>query len=411
MQPNDPSSLPVGLHRDALRSLPAPALIMDPALRIVFANAAFEVLSGYGLPELLQEGRRILQDRGADGVLRDALDRGRGFRGEVLLLRKDGAPLRRLLTLAPVPDPRSTATYFVGVMAGLPDRPDTSSTIGRGDQERDAASARSAEGRRGSRPDFQKLETDLRGALDRDEIVAYFQPQYDSLTGALTGYEALARWHHPVHGTVPPDRFIPLAEADGLIAGLGAEMLEQACRFADLVAAGRPLRMEVNVSVEQLRIHGLAEGVRRLLDEYPHRTWSLTVEVTESALVLDHGLARAELEQLRDLGVGVSIDDFGSGYSSLSRLRDLPATELKIDRSFVHREDAVGTSLLTAIVALAGSLGLLVVAEGIETGSQLATARALRCDRLQGMYLCPPLGPEEVLAAPPDIAGLLLAID
>lgn len=265
---------------------------------------------------------------------------------------------------------------------------------------------RHGQGIEGSGADLLKLDTDLHDALDRDEIVAYFQPQYDARIGNLTGYEALARWHHPEHGALPPDRFIPLAEADGLIARLGDQILEQACRFADLAAAGRPLHMQVNVSVQQLSVPGLADRIRRALAEYPDRAWSLDVEITESSLILDHAQVRRELERIRDLGVGVSIDDFGSGYSSLSQLRDLPATELKIDRSFVQREDAVGRSLLTAILALASSLGLTVVAEGIESRSQLETLRALGCDRLQGMYLCPPLVAEEALTAPADIAVL-----
>jgi diguanylate cyclase (GGDEF)-like protein/PAS domain S-box-containing protein len=266
---------------------------------------------------------------------------------------------------------------------------------------------RQGQGMDGSGCDLLKLDTELHHALDRGEIVAYFQPQYDAGVGDLTGYEALARWHHPEHGCLSPDRFIPLAEAHGLIDRLGDEVLQQACRFADLAAAGRPLQMEVNVSAQQLRIPGLAGRIRRALAEYPDRAWTLTVEITESAVILAHDLVHAELERIRDLGVGVSIDDFGSGYSSLSQLRDLPATELKIDKSFVLREDAVGTSLLTAIVSLAGSLELDVVAEGIESQSQLVTLRDLGCNRLQGMYLCGPLPAEEALAAPPDIAALL----
>lgn len=266
---------------------------------------------------------------------------------------------------------------------------------------------RHGQGLEGSGAELLQLDTDLHDAVDRGEIVAYFQPQYDARIGNLTGYEALARWHHPERGSLPPDRFIPLAEADGLIARLGDQIIEQACRFADRAAAHRPLQMQVNVSVQQLSAPGLADRIRRVLAEYPDRAWSLDVEITESSLIVNHDLVRAELDQLRALGVGVSVDDFGSGYSSLSQLRDLPATELKIDRSFVHREDAVGTSLLTAILALAAGLGLTVVAEGIENRSQLATLRSLGCDRLQGMYLCPPLRAEKALTARSDIAALL----
>lgn len=274
-------------------------------------------------------------------------------------------------------------------------------------REAGTAMHRVKEGRRGERLDFSgvdllQLDADLHHGLDRGEIVAYFQPQYDSRNGRLMGYEALARWHHPEHGTLSPDRFIPLAEADGLVQRLGEAVLEQACRFADRVAADRALQMEVNVSTRQLNVPGLADRIDRVLADYPDRAWSLNIEITESALIRNQDLVLAELERIRDLGVGVSIDDFGSGYSSLSQLRDLPVTELKIDGSFVQREDAAGTGLLSAIVALASSLDLTVVAEGIETRSQLETVRDLGCDRLQGMYLCPPLPAEDALAAGSD---------
>jgi diguanylate cyclase (GGDEF)-like protein len=268
------------------------------------------------------------------------------------------------------------------------------------------------EGRREARidpteVDLLQLDADLHHAFERGEIITYFQPQYDSRNGALTGYEALARWRHPEHGTLSPDRFIPLAEADGLIHRLGDTVLQQACRFADLVHADHPFQMEVNVSSQQLSVPGLADRVQRVLEGYPDRAWTLTVEITESALIRNHDLVRAELGHIRDLGVGVSVDDFGSGYSSLSQLRELPATELKIDRSFVHQDDAAGVSLLTAIVALATSLNLAVVAEGVEKRSQLVTARDLGCDRVQGLYLCPPLPMTAAFTARPDIADLL----
>lgn len=268
---------------------------------------------------------------------------------------------------------------------------------------------RGGQGIDGSGADLLQLDAELHDAVDRGELVAYFQPQYDARTGELTGWEALARWHHPRHGTLLPDRFIPLAEADGLISRLGDQILQQACRFANRVAGRRPLQMQVNVSAQQLLVPGLADRIRGVLAEHPDRAWSLGIEVTESSLIVNHDLVRTELEQLRDLGVGVSIDDFGSGYSSLSQLRDLPATELKIDRSFVHREDAVGVSLLTAIIGLAHSLDLTVVAEGVETRTQLATLRDLSCDRLQGRHLCPPLSAEDAVAARSDIAALLTA--
>ena len=323
---------------------------------------------------------------------------------------------QRFLTPLTVAGRRIHLTLSIGSAVARRTGPATpeesSATAERILHEADAAMLAVKEGRRaegldGTGVDLLQLDADLHDAMDRGDVVAAFQPQYDARTGTLTGYEALARWHHPVHGDLPPDRFIPLAEADGLITRLGDRILEQACRFAEAVAAGRPLQIQVNVSVQQLRVRGLSERIREVLSDYPDRTWCLNVEITESSLIRDPALVLGELEQLREMGVGVSIDDFGSGYSSLSQLRDLPATELKIDKSFVHREDAVGTSLLTAIVALAETLELLVVAEGIENGSQLARLRALGCDRLQGMYLCPPLVAAEALMAPPDIVALL----
>ena len=255
--------------------------------------------------------------------------------------------------------------------------------------------------------DLLQLDADLHHAVARGEIVAHFQPQYDSRIGNLTGYEALARWNHPQLGTLAPSRFIDLADATGLIDAVGDEVLAQACRFVEAAAAGRPLQMQVNISAQQLASAGIAARIGRILDDHPERVWSLNMEVTESALVRDYPAVSAEIERIRDLGVGVAIDDFGSGYSSLAQLRDIPATELKIDRSFVHREGAVGTSMLTAIVALARGLDLTVVAEGIESQTQLETARRLGCDRLQGVYLSPPLDPDRALLARPDIADLL----
>ena len=281
-------------------------------------------------------------------------------------------------------------------------------------REAGAAMRRVKEGRRRERFGMSgvgllQLDADLHHALDRGDIATYFQPQYDARTGGLTGFEALARWQHPQHGLLAPDRFIPLAEADDLIHRLGDAVLEQSCRFAALAEGDRPLDMAVNVSTQQLGVPGLAERVEQILAGYPGRAWTLTLEITESALIREERVVLAELERLRDLGVGVSIDDFGSGYSSLSQLRNLPATQLKIDRSFVQQEDTTGERLLAAIIALAGSLDLAVVAEGIETGAQLALLRELGCDQLQGMYLCPPLPPDRALAAPSDISALLSA--
>jgi EAL domain-containing protein (putative c-di-GMP-specific phosphodiesterase class I) len=158
----------------------------------------------------------------------------------------------------------------------------------------------------------------------------------------------------------------------------------------------------VNVSTVQLRRPGLADDLARVLDQHPRRRWELVVEITESALMLDRERVEDELWRVRALGVGIAIDDFGTGYSSLSQLQDLPATELKIDKSFVHREGAVAASLLAALVALARGLELDVVAEGVETREQLETVRRLGCDRIQGLLLAPPLPAERIVGVPGD---------
>ena len=246
------------------------------------------------------------------------------------------------------------------------------------------------------------LDTALHDAVDDGEITAYFQPQYDMRTGSISGYEALARWEHPQLGPVSPSTFIPLAEDNGLIHALGLQILDQACRFAERASLlqRHPIRMQVNVSTRELARPGFAARTLAHLDAWPDRSWLLGLEVTESALILDRPRVEDALWELRNHGVGIGIDDFGSGYSSLSQLQELPATELKVDKTFIQREGAVGTSLLRAIITLGQSLQLQVIAEGVETEEQLARLRTLDCDTVQGFLLAPALPPDAALNAP-----------
>jgi diguanylate cyclase (GGDEF)-like protein len=234
-----------------------------------------------------------------------------------------------------------------------------------------------------------RLETELHGAVDRGEIQVFFQPQIDVATGRAVAVEALARWQHPVLGAVPPGEFVPVAEDSGLIRQLGEHVLRQACRtVADWSRDGLELEVAVNVSAVQLTDAGFSDVVQRVLAETGLRPERLILEVTESQVLTEVADRHGHLTRLRSTGVGISVDDFGTGYSSLAQLDHLPATELKIDRSFVAQiTDGRPSPLVAGIVGLAHGLGLRVVAEGIETPGQLQAMRRIGCDRAQGYLL------------------------
>ncbi len=254
-----------------------------------------------------------------------------------------------------------------------------------------------------------RLENDLRAALSRGELRLFFQPIVALETGAVVAAEALARWEHPVHGRVPPDRFITLAEDTGLIASLGAWVLDEAARqlaeWRATLPAAAQLEVSVNLSPRQLREPGLVEAVAATLGEHGLPAAALKLELTESSLVEDPAAAAGVLRALKKREVQVYLDDFGTGYSSLSTLHRLPLDALKIDRSFVAGMDGgttgahKGAEIVRTIVALARSLGVRVVGEGVETSEQLAALRALGCDFAQGYLISPPLPPEEFATA------------
>jgi diguanylate cyclase (GGDEF)-like protein len=248
--------------------------------------------------------------------------------------------------------------------------------------------------------DRLKLENDLRRALERDEITVFYQPVVDTASNRINGVEALVRWLHPEQGIIPPAEFIPIAEETGLILALGERVLRSACLQARswLDSGVADLHVAVNLSARQLEQPNLREIVQRALSDSGLPPSSLVLEITESVL-MTHGSENIDLlRDLRSLGIQLSIDDFGTGYSSLAYLKHLPANTLKIDRSFIqdipNDEDAV--SIVTGIVALAHSLRMKVVAEGIETQAQQGTLARLACDQLQGYLFSRPL-PAEVI--------------
>jgi diguanylate cyclase (GGDEF)-like protein len=243
--------------------------------------------------------------------------------------------------------------------------------------------------------DRVQLESDLHNALAQGEFELYYQPKVDTRTGEVRSAEALIRWIHPLRGIVSPVQFIPVAEDCGLIGAIGAWVIREACRQTRAWQLdGVPtLRVSVNLSASQFRDSGLVESIRRSLDDAGLEARYLEVELTESAVMSDPEQSIAILEHLSAMGVLVSVDDFGTGYSSMSYLRRFPIDKLKIDRVFIDEivsrpEDA---SIVRAIVSLAHSLRLKVVAEGVETPAQLAFLKTAGCDEYQGYHFSRPL--------------------
>ncbi|MBB4286715.1 EAL domain-containing protein [Roseospira goensis] len=243
------------------------------------------------------------------------------------------------------------------------------------------------------------LEADLRRALERGELENYYQPQYD-MSGALVGMEALVRWRHPIHGLVPPGQFITVAEESGLIMPLGEGVLNRA--LSDLAgwrAAGLPLiPVAVNISAVQFRDAGLVDRICQALESHRLPPDALDLELTESMLMGEHAGAVAFLSQLAAEGFRIAIDDFGTGYSSLNYLKRFPVHKLKIDQSFVQhlREDTNDTILVRAIINLGHSLGMTVIAEGVETEDQLAYLRQEGADVVQGYLFSRPVPRDEM---------------
>ncbi|GAA1933331.1 cyclic Di-GMP phosphodiesterase RmdA [Streptomyces sodiiphilus] len=245
----------------------------------------------------------------------------------------------------------------------------------------------------------------LPAALKGCEFFIEYQPLVKMSDGSLEGAEALVRWSHPRHGVLGPDRFIPLAEHTGLIVPLGRwvlqEAVRQACEWQVRGIGARPLRVNVNLSPRQLHDPDLVQDTVAVLEEAGLCPSSLCLEVTETALIRADDRELRPLRQLADLGVGIALDDFGTGYSNLANLRRLPASTLKLDRSFTQGlqqepADPVDLKVVEGIVSLAHTLNLSVTVEGVETSVQAAQLRELGCDSAQGWYYARPGPPEKL---------------
>ncbi len=244
------------------------------------------------------------------------------------------------------------------------------------------------------------LENSLRLALDKKELFLVYQPQMDIATGRITGLEALLRWQHPELGLVPPDKFIRIAENSGLIVPIGEWVLRTACSQArKWQDEGLPaVTVAVNVSAVQFRQEGFCELIRRVLHETGLAPQYLELELTESLLLANADVMLSVLQELKAMGLTLAIDDFGTGYSSFSYLRQFRVSKLKIDRSFI-RDVAVNpddAAITTAIISMAKSLSLKVIAEGVEDEAQMSFLRAHQCDEIQGYYFSKPLAVDKV---------------
>jgi len=248
-----------------------------------------------------------------------------------------------------------------------------------------------------------RLETEIKSALAHNELQLYYQPLVSLATAQITGFEALLRWHHPALGLISPTQFIPIAESTGLILDIGLWVLREAChqlygwqqQFPQQFSG---LSVSVNLSSQQLACPDLVTQIEQILQHSGLAAECLKLEITESAAMDNAETAKTILGQLRALGVQLYIDDFGTGYSSLNRLYEMPLDVLKIDRSFVQQLDSErGEYLVRAIANLAHSLGIDVIAEGVETQEQVLKLQSLGCNRGQGYFFARPLDSKAVI--------------
>ena len=364
------------------------------------------------LVELARRIRSCLRDD--DTVARMGGDEFVVILGRLAQVDDAAATARRIVAALRSPIVIDTRELVVTTSVGISIYPDDSQDASTLIKNADIAMYRAKEEGRNSFQLYQPamnarslehlaLETALHSALKRDELLLHFQPLLRAADGVLVALEALLRWQHPDLGLIAPAEFIPLAEETGLIVPIGEWVLRQACSHHRLWReAGRaPIRMMVNISVRQFRQQGFVDMVARVLTETDMPATLLTLELTESMLMDDVDTSVLRMQELRALGLSLAIDDFGTGYSSLAYLKGFPIDELKIDRLFVRGIDrnARDAALVAAIVALGHSLGLRVVAEGVETQAHLDVLRKSGCDVAQGYHFSRPLAWTELLGA------------
>jgi EAL domain-containing protein (putative c-di-GMP-specific phosphodiesterase class I) len=245
------------------------------------------------------------------------------------------------------------------------------------------------------------MESRLRKAIEQQEFVLHYQPKCDLHTGAITGLEALVRWQDPERGLLAPVHFIAMAEETGLIVPLGRQILAIAARDSATLQShfAAPLRIAVNLSARQLDDPHFLDEMRELMAAPREQPFPLDLEITESMVMGDPEQAVRTMTQLQAMGIGLAIDDFGTGYSSLAYLKRFPVHVLKIDRSFVNDipEDANDTAITQAVIAMGHTLGMRIVAEGVENAAQMQALRSFGCDEMQGYYFCRPAALDTII--------------
>jgi diguanylate cyclase (GGDEF)-like protein len=248
-------------------------------------------------------------------------------------------------------------------------------------------------------PEILTLEKSLRYALEREELKLYYQPRINIISGEITGMEALLRWQHPEMGLVAPTVFIPLAEETGLIVAIGEWVLRTACsqNKAWQDAGFPPVTIAVNLSLKQFRQPQLVETLKSILEQTGLDPKYLELEITESTAIEDLGFTTNVLQDLKKMGIYLSIDDFGTGHSSLSRLQMLPLQHLKIDRSFIQEltSNSKVAHIIKAIVTLGQSLGMRLTAEGVEKPEELEFLKSIHCEDVQGFLFYRPLSAQK----------------
>lgn len=363
--------------------------------------------------QLLVEVGKRLQSLLPDS---DAIARSGGDEFEIILEHKENMPwidllAQRMIDALGAPFMLDGHSVYVGASIGIALYPADGTSVETLQSNADAALHQAKAHGRGVMRFFSPemssraktrltLEADLRRAFDHDEFRLYYQPQVDLLSGQIVGLEALVRWEHPGRGIIPPSEFIPLAEESGLVIRLGDWVLHEACRQIKLwsTAGLAPRQTAVNVSAVQLSRGNLVESVRHALELSGIVPEQLELEITESFVMADRDQSFKSLAEIKALGVRLSIDDFGTGYSSLAYLQQLEVHKLKVDMSFVRDmlTNSGNASIVKAVIALGHSLGLEIIAEGVEEEEQVVHLRALQCDVIQGYLISRPLPTDEM---------------
>ena len=416
-------------HRDPLTGLPNRVLFAELLAHAIqhaeTSKTEFSLLKvdldnfssindslGYNLgDQLLIEVAKRLQDLLPES---DAIARIGGDEFNILLDNSEGMPIdlmaQRMIDTLAEPFSLSGHSVCVGSRIGIALYPSDGNTAEMLQSSADAALHQAKAQGRGVLSFFSPemtskakrrltLESDLRHALERGELRLYYQPQVDLISGEIVGLEALVRWQHPERGLIPPGEFIPLAEESGLVVPLGSWVLREACRQIKRWSniGLRPRQTAVNVSAVQLSRGHLTESVKEALAETGILPEQLELEITESFVMVDRDQSLKSLVEIKALGVRLSIDDFGTGYSSLGYLQRLEVHKLKVDMSFVRdmTTNSGNASIVKAVIALGHSLGLEVIAEGVEEQGQARYLRSLQCDVMQGYLISRPMPADE----------------